>query len=67
MMILKIIVIIGGINWGLVGFFQYDLVSALFGSWPVVTKVVYDIVGVASVLLLLGMFKKCSCQMPPKV
>lgn len=41
-----IIVTIGGLNWGLVGFFNYDLVSTLFGSGA---KIVYDIVGIASI------------------
>jgi uncharacterized membrane protein YuzA (DUF378 family) len=40
-----IIVTIGGLNWGLVGFFDYNLVSALFGS---AATIVYDIVGLAS-------------------
>ncbi len=64
MMIAKVLVIVGGINWGLVGFFDYNLVNALLGAWPIVEKVIYDVVGVASLLLLVGMFKQCSCSMP---
>ena len=42
------LVIIGAINWGLIGFFQFDLVAALFGgmsSW--ISRIVYALVGVA--------------------
>lgn len=42
-----VLVIIGAINWGLIGFFQYDLVSALFGTMSVFTRVIFAIVGIA--------------------
>ena len=47
-----ILVIVGGINWGLVGFFSYDLVASLFGDMTVVSRVVYGVVGLAAVYLL---------------
>lgn len=43
-----VLLIAGGINWGLVGFFDFNLVEAVFGSFPVVVKVVYDVVGVSA-------------------
>lgn len=49
------ILIIGGLNWGLIGFFQYDLVAALFGgqdAW--LSRVVYGLVGL-SALACLGL------------
>lgn len=49
-----ILVIVGGLNWGLVGFFGYDLVANLFGEMSVVSKVVYDLVGIAAIVMLLG-------------
>ena len=42
-----ILIIIGGLNWGLVGFFNYNLVSSLLGEGTA-TKIVYDIVGIAA-------------------
>ena len=43
-----ILVIIGAINWGLIGFFQFDLVAAIFGGQlSVWSRVIYDIVGLA--------------------
>lgn len=41
-----IIVIIGAINWGLIGFLGFDLVAFLFGSMSLFSKIVYGIVGI---------------------
>lgn len=43
----KWLVVIGAANWGLIGLFNFNLVSFLFGSWPVVVRVVYILVGLA--------------------
>ncbi len=43
-----ILVIIGAINWGLIGFFQFDLVAAIFGGQDaVVSRIIYALVGLA--------------------
>ncbi|QAT41139.1 DUF378 domain-containing protein [Clostridium sp. JN-9] len=42
-----VLVIIGAINWGLIGFFQFDLIATLFGSMSAFTRIVYAIVGIA--------------------
>lgn len=39
------IVIIGAINWGLIGFFNFDLVAWLFGSMTWLTRIIYALVG----------------------
>ena len=56
MHILKIIsyilVIIGAINWGLIGIFGFDLVATLFGETSLLTRIVYILVGIAAVILL---------------
>ncbi len=41
-----IIVIIGAINWGLIGFLGFDLVAFLFGSMSLVSRIVYALVGI---------------------
>ena len=46
------LVIIGGLNWGLIGLFDFNLVTALFGSMPMIEKVVYILVGLAAVYSL---------------
>lgn len=47
-----ILVIIGGINWGLVGLFQWNLVEAIFGAWPVVVRIIYVLVGLSALYML---------------
>lgn len=40
---------VGGLNWGLVGLFNFNLVMALFGAWPMLVTLVYVLVGVSAV------------------
>ncbi len=42
-----ILVIIGAVNWGLIGFFRFDLVAALFGELTTFSRIVYALVGIA--------------------
>lgn len=49
----KWLLIIGGLNWGLVGLFDYDLVTSLLGSWPWLVKLVFILVGLSAVLVLI--------------
>ena len=44
-----ILLVVGGLNWGLVGIFNFDLVEFLFGSATVLTRIVYTLVGLAAV------------------
>jgi uncharacterized membrane protein YuzA (DUF378 family) len=62
-LVTKILVIVGAINWGLVGlggFFggNWNLVNMLLGSWPSVEWIVYILVGVAGVMSIWG----CKCK-----
>jgi len=47
--IADILVIVGGLNWGLVGLFDFDLVAVLFGDMSAISRVVYVLVGVSAV------------------
>lgn len=47
-----ILVIIGAINWGLIGFFSFDLVRAIFGDMTLVSRIVYSLVGVSGLYAL---------------
>lgn len=48
--IAAVLLVVGGLNWGLVGFFQFDLVAALFsGMDAVLARAVYSLVGIAAV------------------
>jgi uncharacterized protein len=46
-----ILVIIGGLNWGLVGFFNFDLVAAIFGYMTTISRVIYILVGISALIL----------------
>ena len=50
-----LLVTIGGLNWGSVGFFKYNVVDHIFGAGSTGAKVVYDIVGLAALWCLWGM------------
>lgn len=41
-----VFVVVGAVNWGLIGFFQYDLVSNLFGVNTMLTRIIFAIVGI---------------------
>lgn len=56
-----ILVIIGGLNWGLIGFFKYDLVAAIFGDMTTTSRVIYGLVGLAA-LSKLCMCKRHCCK-----
>jgi len=45
-----ILVIIGGLNWGLIGFFNFDLVAAIFGTMSL-SRIIYALVGLSAVYL----------------
>lgn len=42
-----LLVVIGAVNWGLIGFFQFNLVSALFGDMTTLSRIIYALVGIA--------------------
>jgi hypothetical protein len=46
-----ILVIVGGLNWGLVGLFNFDLVAAIFGAMSSLSKIVYTLVGLAAIYI----------------
>ncbi|MFA5767275.1 MAG: DUF378 domain-containing protein [Candidatus Paceibacterota bacterium] len=58
-----ILVIVGGLNWGLVGLMEYDLVASLFGDMSATSKVVYDLVGLSALYLIFAGFMKPKKQM----
>lgn len=58
--IATLLLIIGGLNWGLVGWFNYNLVDSLFGVGSVVSRVVYAIVGIAALYCIYTMIKMLS-------
>ncbi len=53
------LVIIGALNWLLIGLFQYNLVMSIFGTWPMVERLIYILVGLSGVAMLFA----CKCCM----
>ena len=51
------LLVIGGINWGLVGLFQFDLVATIFGgSDSILSRIVYTLVGLSAVFVAIDAF-----------
>ena len=50
--VLKPLSLIGALNWGLVGFFNFDLVAWIFGPMTLLSRLVYAIIGVAALIWL---------------
>lgn len=55
-----ILTIIGAINWGLIGFFEFDLVEFLFGTMTTFSRIIYGIIGICGIYMLttIGRIKK---------
>ena len=55
-----ILTVIGAINWGLIGFFEFDLVEFLFGTMTTFSRIVYGIIGICGIYMLttIGRIKK---------
>ena len=53
--IIAVLLVVGGLNWGLWGFFQFDLVAAIFGgNSATLSRIVYGLVGIAAAYQALG-------------
>ena len=52
-LIALVLVIVGGLNWALVGIFKFNLVTWIFGDMSVVSRIVYILVGVAAVYMAI--------------
>lgn len=59
-----ILVIVGGLNWGLVGFADFDLVAAIFGDGSMLARAVYALVGLSAVYQLIPLSKAFQIDEP---
>ncbi len=50
-----LLIIVGGLNWGLVGLFGFDLVAAIFGAGSALARIVYILVGASAVYQVTGL------------
>ncbi len=68
--IVTVLLIIGGINWGLIGFFQFDLVAAIFGGQGAAgARFIYALVGLCALYDLFGFraIKNRWCRVPDAI
>jgi uncharacterized protein len=49
-----VLLIIGGLNWGLMGLFQMDIVQIIFGSLTTIITIVYVLIGLSALYLLIN-------------
>ena len=54
--VVLVLVVVGGLNWGFVGFFDYNVVAHIFGDMTMVTRVIYDLVGLAALYKIYHVF-----------
>jgi uncharacterized protein len=59
-----LLVVVGGLNWGLVGLFSFDLVAAIFGSGSLLSRIVYVLVGPSAAWQLVPFTKAISTDEP---
>lgn len=52
-----ILVIIGALNWGLVGLFNIDLVALIFGEMTILARIVYILVGISAIISLITSYR----------
>ncbi len=51
-----VLVIIGAINWGLIGIFNFNLVAAIFGDMTLISRIIYGLVGVSGLWAIKLLF-----------
>lgn len=54
--IATVLVIVGGINWGLVGAFEFNLVEAIFGDMTAASRTIYVLVGLSALVAIANLF-----------
>ena len=47
------LLVIGGLNWGLIGLFDYDLVAAIFGQMSTISRIIYSLVGLSAIYIAI--------------
>ncbi len=53
-----VLIIIGAINWGLIGFFGFNLVDSIFGSMSIISRIIYALVGISGLWGIKLLFDK---------
>ncbi len=53
-----VLVIIGAINWGLIGFFNFNLVEMIFGNMTIIARIIYALVGISGLWAIKLLFDR---------
>ncbi len=53
-----LLIVIGAINWGLIGLFEFNLVDTLFGTMSLLSRIIYSLVGISGLWGLKILFEK---------
>jgi len=56
-----ILLLIGAINWGLVGLFNFDLVAFLFGNMTILSRIIYTLVAISGIFYSVLLFRQDDC------
>lgn len=59
--ILTALVIVGALNWGLVGIAHTDLVARALGDMTIAARIVYGLIGLAGLIKIISIIKPCPC------
>jgi uncharacterized membrane protein YuzA (DUF378 family) len=56
------LVLIGAVNWGLIGVFNFDLVAYIFGEMTYLSRLVYSLVGLSAIVSVITVYMSCPCK-----
>lgn len=57
-----VLLLIGGLNWGVYGIARYDVVDAIFGQIPMIAGIIYVLVGLSAVYIIINRYILCTCH-----
>jgi hypothetical protein len=55
-----VLVVVGALNWGLIGLFGFDLVASIFGDMSIISRIVYALVGASGLYMIGALFMQPS-------
>ena len=58
--------ILGALNWGFIGFFDFNLVTALFGDSSAIVRIIYAVIGICGIINLVILFSHLDWDMDTK-
>lgn len=56
-----VLIVIGALNWGLIGVFDFDVVAAVFGEMSILARIIYILVGLSGIYMLVTAAGQCKC------